>query len=91
MPIEFEPKFWWDLDTLTMRFTARLEGRTVRCAMAQAALDDLALAHELDRAGLEGTFRRHRIRIEAKAADKIRAGQFEADGTVLIRTADLHP
>jgi hypothetical protein len=40
---------------------------------------------------MQGVFRQHQEEIEARAAQKIRAGEFEENGTVLIRTLDLNP
>src|SRR6266852_5748092 len=91
MPIEFEPDFRWDINTQTMRFYTRHGIRRVRCAVSRPALEDRVRALGLDAAGLERAFRKHRGEIERKAADKIRAGQCQADGMILLRTRDLNP
>ena len=91
MQIEFEPDFRWDINTQTMRFYARHGIRRIRCAVSRPALEDRVRAHDLDPAGLERAFREHRQEIERKTSDKIRAGQFQAGGTILIRTCDLNP
>ncbi len=91
MPIEFEPDFRWDISTQTMKFYARHGRRRIRCAVTGPALEDRVRAHGLDAAGLARAFQEHRQAIERKASDKIRAGRFQADGTILIRTRDLNP
>jgi hypothetical protein len=91
MAIEFEPDFKWDISTQTMKFYARHGRRRIRCAVTGPALEDRVRGHGLDAAGLERAFREHRQDIERKASDKIRAGRFQADGTILIRTRDLNP
>ena len=83
MPIEFKPDF---KEVLCSPWARR-----IRCAVTGPALEDRVRAHGLDAAGLERAFQEHRQAIERKASDKIRAGRFQADGTILIRTRDLNP
>jgi len=75
----------WDPDTRMMKF---LHG-TILCGVSGEALEDLAGATGLDRAGLQGVFQRYEQTIRLKAAQKIDAGEFQENGTVRILTADF--
>jgi hypothetical protein len=88
--VEFEYCFFWSDLTQTIRFSARHRDRRIRCGVTRTALEDRAEALQpLRPADLERVFEQHRQEIERIATDKILAGRFQGDGTVLIRTADL--
>jgi transcriptional regulator with XRE-family HTH domain len=74
----------------SLRDVAVFEGKdgdkTIRCAISREALED---HFEGDNKDPPKVFRANRDRIEHEARRKYLAGRLEADGSVLIRTADL--
>jgi hypothetical protein len=71
----------WDENTGTMRFIVD----TTLCGISGEALQDLAqVTSPLDRATLQGVYRQYESAIRQKAAQKIRAGEFQANRTILI-------
>ncbi len=90
--VEFEYYFFWSPLTQTVRFYARHGDSRIRCAVTRTSLEDLAQSSgRLHPRDLERAFEEHRQTIERIAVDKILAGHFQGDGTVLIRTVDLNP
>jgi hypothetical protein len=90
--VKFEYYFFWSPLTQTVRFYARHEDSRIRCAVTRTALEDLAQSSgPLHPRELERAFEEHRQAIERIAAEKILAGHFQGDGTILIRTVDLNP
>src|SRR6266540_2937182 len=88
--VEFEYYFFWSPLTQTVRFYARHGDSRIRCAVTRTSLEDLAQSSgPLHPRDLERAFEEHRQTIERIAAQKIRAGHLQGDGTVLIRTVDL--
>jgi len=67
-------------------FRGRDGDKVVRCAISREALDDHFNADNKDKLK---AFKANRERIEHEARRKYLAGRMEADGSVLIRTADL--
>jgi len=90
--VEFEYcSFWSDL-TETIRFSARHRARRIRCGVTRMALEGRAgVLQPLRPADLERVFEQLRQEIERIAADKILAGLFQGDGTILIRAVDFSP
>jgi len=90
--VKFEYYFFWSPLTQTVRFYGRHEDSRIRCAVTRTALEDLTQSggplHPRD---LERAFEEHRQAIERIAAEKILAGHFQGDCTILIRTVDLNP
>jgi hypothetical protein len=90
--IDFEHYFFWSDLTQTIRFSARHRDRRIRCGVTRRALEDRAGALQTLRpAELERVFEQHRQEIERIASDKILAGSFQGDGTIVIRAVDLRP
>jgi hypothetical protein len=90
--VEFEYCFFWSDLTQTVRFSARYRDRRIRCAVTRRALEERAGSLKpLRPANLESLFEQHRQEIERIAADKILAGRFQGDGTIVIRAVDLSP
>jgi hypothetical protein len=89
--VGFEYYFFWSPLTQTIRFSARHQDRRIRCAVSRAALEDLAGSlMPLRPADLERVFEQYRPEIERILTNKILAGHFQHDGSVLIRTVDLN-
>ncbi len=90
--VEFEYYFFWSGLTQTIRFYARYGDSRIRCGVTRTALEEWAGALKpLRPADLDRVFEQHRQEIEQIAADKIMAGRFQGDGTILIRSVDLSP
>lgn len=88
--VEFEYYFFWSPLTQTIRFYAHHQDRRIRCAVSRAALEEFAGSLKpLRPADLERVFEQYRPEIERILTNKILAGQFQHDGSVLIRTVDL--
>jgi hypothetical protein len=87
--ITFEPDFWWDPITQTVKFYARFEGRRIHCAVSRPALEDVSKICGLVPEDMEYAFREHRQKIEVKALEKIRTGRFEAEEKIHVKAADL--
>lgn len=68
-----------------VEFTAVSGNSKIRCAISLEALGD---HFDADAKGMLDSFRGHRKRIEEMAAKLIAKGRFEADGAILIRSAD---
>jgi hypothetical protein len=89
MPVTFEPEFWWDPVTQTVKFYARFEGRRIHCAVSRPALEDVSRICGLVPEDMEYAFREHRQQIEAKAMEKMHAGRFEDEDKIHVKAADL--
>ena len=74
MPVSFDIAFPSDVDE-----------KRIGCRISIEALQDHFGAH----ADGMSAFLANRSTIEAKAAQKISKGQFEQDGTILLRTSDF--
>lgn len=84
-------KILYDRAKGLMRFTAFEGSERVECAIsvwALAALEDEALEGA---AAMAATYRRNRGIILEAADRKHREGQFESDGTVIVRVPDVAP
>jgi hypothetical protein len=90
--VEFDSCFFWSDLTETIRFSARDRARRIRCGVTRMALEHLAGALQpLCPADLERVFEQHRQEIERIATDKILAGLFQGDGTIMVRAVDFSP
>jgi uncharacterized protein DUF1488 len=90
--VKFDYYFYWSARTQTVRFYARHGEARIWCAVTRTALEERAGSPgPLRPVDLERVFEQHRQEIERIAADKILAGRFQGDGTVLVRTVDLNP
>jgi len=90
--IRFRRKAGWNHDLSTVDFAADVldaEGRKpVVCRVTREALEDrLQLAGEFEPLDL---FARLKSEIHAVAGGKMMAGEFEPDGSVLVRSQDLN-
>ncbi len=71
----------------TIFFWGQDGDRSVRCIVSREALDDHF--SEGGKLRLGAAFQAHRAEIEAFACHKYALGQFEPDGSIIIRTAEL--
>ena len=81
-----EPKAAKDFDRETLVFWGKDGEKSVRCAISWQALDDYFKG---DRKNKLTIFTANRSVIEHEARRKYLANQFEADGSILIRSGDL--
>jgi hypothetical protein len=87
--LEFpEPNEQWIFDRGVVVFGGQDVDARVRCAISREALDDNFGGDEKNKLQV---FRANRKAIEDFARKKYLAGLIEPDGSVLIRTLDLHP
>lgn len=75
-----------DIERETVNFFAMLDDRRICCRISCEALEELAGSSIED---LVGCFTGNRFPIEAIAKELIGWNRFEADGTILIRSADV--
>lgn len=75
----------WNGSREVAKFTAMLGDKKIRCAVSLEALCD---NFDGDTKEPLQCFRDNRANIEAIAAKLIRRQRFEADGSILVRTAD---
>ena len=70
-------------------FRGEASGKDVYCAISREAIEDHFSPKGRGSAARLAAFKRNRRIIEALAEGKFGARQFEPDGTILIRTADI--
>jgi len=80
-------------DTISGRIAfPAFDGQTaVRCSVSREALEDRSARAGTGAPGLVDIFNIFRGDVEAAAARKYAAGKLEADGSILVKTADLNP
>ena len=81
-----EPNAFYDSGRMVIVFKGQNGDKTVPCAISRETLDDHFGGDNKDKLKV---FNAHRERIEHEARRKYLDGQFEPDGSVLIRTTDL--
>jgi hypothetical protein len=85
-----EVKYWatssigWSVD-----FTMLNQGKTVRCAISTAAMDNLEGKHDVKADQRINQFVRLRDAIEERASRKFFEGPVEAEGPVVLRSNDF--
>ena len=89
MSIMFDPEFWWDPATQTIKFYAHFEGHKIHCAISRPALETFGKLHGMAATELQDLFQEHRREIEARAAAKIRTHRYESRNKILIRATEL--
>jgi hypothetical protein len=96
--MSMEPEGWyldagppsWDAEAKTFSFLLRKLGREpVMCVLAMDALEDAAQSSDLSEPALSRIFEAHRLMIELRAAQKLNAGLFDAEGCVLLGADDM--
>ena len=80
----------WDAEAKTFLFFLRKAGREpVLCILATDALENAAQSSDLFEPALRCIFDAHRQMIELRAAQKLNAGLFDSNGSVLIDADDI--
>ena len=80
----------WDAEAKTFSLFLRKAGREpVLCILATNALENAAQSSDLSEPALRRIFDAHRQMIELRAAQKLNAGLFAANGSVLIDADDI--
>jgi hypothetical protein len=96
--MSIEPEGWhiepgpplWDSEAKTFSFYLRKPGRErVLCILASDALEKAVQSNELSRLALTQIFDAHKQMIELRAAQKLNAGLFEPNGSVLVCADDI--
>ena len=96
--MSIEPEGWhmeagapsWDAEAKTFSFFLHKPGHErVLCILAVDALENAAQSSELSEPALGRIFDAHRQMIELRAAQKLNAGLFESDGSVLVSANDI--
>jgi Protein of unknown function (DUF1488) len=93
-----EPEGWymdagppsWDAEAKTFSFFLHRSGRErVLCILAIDALENAAQSSDLSEPAMHRIFDAHRLLIELRAAQKVNAGLFDANGSVLLVADDI--
>jgi hypothetical protein len=96
MPID--PEGWymdagppsWDVDAKTFSFYLCKSGcGRVLCVLAVDALENAAQSSDLSEPAMTRIFDAHRLLIELRAAQKVNAGLFDLNGSVLLGADDI--
>jgi Protein of unknown function (DUF1488) len=96
MPIE--PEGWhmdagppsWDAEAKTFSFFLHKSDREgVLCILAMDALQKAAQSTDLSEPAMSRIFDAHRLMIELRAAQKLNAGQLDANASVLLGADDI--
>ena len=96
--MSIEPEGWymdagppsWDPEAKTFSFFLHKRGRErVLCVLARDALENAVRSSELPEPALRKIFDAHRLMIELRAAQKLNAGVFDSNGSVLVGADDI--
>ena len=96
--MSIEPEGWhmdagppsWDAEAKTFSFFLYKRGRErVLCILAMDALEKAAQSNEVSESTLRQIFDAHRLMIELRAAQKLNAGLFDSNGSVLVGADDI--
>jgi hypothetical protein len=94
----FEPEGWymdagppsWDAVAKTFLFFLCKSGYDrVLCVLAVDALENAAQLSDLSEPAMNRIFDAHRLLIELRAAQKVNAGLFDPNGSVLLGADDI--
>ena len=96
--MSIEPEGWhmdagppsWDAEAKTFSFFLHKRGRErVLCILAMDALERAVHSNEVSEPALRQIFDAHRLMIELRAAQKLNAGLFDSNGSVLVGADDI--
>jgi hypothetical protein len=79
----------YDFDRMVVDFTMLNQGKTVRCAISTAAMDDLEGKHDVKSDQRVDQFVRLRDAIEERTSRKFFDGPIEAKVVVVLRSNDF--
>jgi hypothetical protein len=89
MPLQRGEVLGYDFNRMVVDFTMFNQGKTVRCAISTAAMDDLEGKHDARADQRIDQFVRLRDAIEERASRKFFEGPVEAKGPVVLRSNDF--
>jgi uncharacterized protein DUF1488 len=89
MPLQRDEVLGYDFNRMVVDFTMFNQGKTVRCAISTAAMDDLEGKHDVRADQRVDQFVRLRDAIEERASRKFFEGPVEAKGPVVLRSNDF--
>jgi hypothetical protein len=96
--MSIEPEGWhidagppsWDAEAKTFSFFLQKRGRErVLCILTMDALESAVQSSDLSEPALRQIFDAHRLMIELRAAQKLNAGVFDSNGSVLVGSDDI--
>jgi hypothetical protein len=79
----------YDFNRMVVEFTMLNQGKTVKCAISTAAMDDLEGKHDVKTDARVDQFLRLRDAIEERASRKLSERPVEAEGPVVLRSNDF--
>ncbi len=80
----------WSSEAKTFSFYLHKPGHDrVLCVLSIDALEGAVQSNDLSETALSRIFDAHRLMIELRAAQKLNAGLFESDGSVLVSANDI--
>ena len=89
MPLQRGEVLGYDFNRMVVDFTMFNQGKTARCAISTAAMDDLEGKHDVRADQRVDQFVRLRDAIEERASRKFFEGPVEAKGPVVLRSNDF--
>ena len=89
MPLQRGEIVGYDFNRMVVEFTMFNEGKTVRCAISTAAMDDLEGKRGVKADQRVDQFVRLRDTIEERASRKFFEGPVETKGPVVLRSNDF--
>jgi hypothetical protein len=89
MPLQRGEVLGYDFNRMAVDLTMLNQGRTVRCAISTAAMDDLESKHDVKADQRVDQFVRLREGIEERASRKFFVGPVGAEGPVVLRSNDF--
>jgi hypothetical protein len=89
MPLQRGEILGYDFNRMVVDFTMLNQGKTVRCAISTAAMDDLEGKRDVKADQRVDQFVRLRDAIEERASRKFFEGPVEAKGPVVLRSNDF--
>jgi hypothetical protein len=89
MPLQRGEVLGYDFNRMVVDFTMLNQGKTVKCAISTAAMDDLEGKHDVKADQRVDQFVRLRDAIEERASRKFSERSVEAEGPVVLRTNDF--
>jgi hypothetical protein len=89
MPLQRGEILGYDFDRMVVDFTMSNKGKTVRCAISTAAMDDLEGKRDVKTDQRVDQFVRLRDAIEERASRKFFEGPADAAGPVVLRSNDF--
>jgi hypothetical protein len=89
MPLQRGKVLGYDFNRMVVDFTMSNQGKTVRCAISTAAMDDLEGKHDVKADQRVDQFLRLRDAIEERASHKFFERPVDAEGPVVLRSNDF--